>query len=279
MRVRLAIVAFLAFALLGTRSLAPPPATTSGALGRGPVIAIVHGLGSSADHWLPVARLLAREHRVRLVDLPGHGASAMPEPFSLDRAGEALDLALATERDPIVLVGHSLGGLVATASALAHPERLRGLVLVETALRPQVEDADRALALESLDHDYQGLLRQAYGAFGRDSVQGAALYAEVARMNPEIVKPWIRMALTTDLSEEVARLHVPVLVVLAPRSWPHGEAWTVTAEALGYARVPNALPVRIENCGHFIMLDQPEALARAIERFADLPGGEQVASR
>ena len=58
-----------------------------------------------------------------------------------------------------------------------------------------------------------------------------------------------------------------------------GEPWHVTAEALGYARVPRLEPMRIGNCGHFVMLDRPADMARAIERFADSTAGESVAGR
>ena len=278
LRARILALAALGLTLFGARSLPPPPAPLSGAFGRGPDIVLVHGLGSRAGHWLPVARLLARRHRVVLVDLPGHGGSAMPEPFSLERAVQALDLALAREtRAPVVLVGHSLGGLVAAAEACEHPARVRALVLVETALRPQNTGAERTAVLAALERDYQGVLREAYGAFGRDSAQGAALYREVAAMDPTMIKPWIRLACTADLSGRVARLGCPLLVVLAPRSWPAGEPWVETAAALGYGAAPEVRAVRLGGCGHFVMLDQPAALAGLIARFADCPAGAPVA--
>jgi pimeloyl-ACP methyl ester carboxylesterase len=278
LRTRIVVLAALALILLSARSLSPPPAPVSGAFGRGPVIALVHGLGSRAEHWLPAARLLARHHRVVLVDLPGHGQSAMPQPFSLERAAQALDLALKREGpQPLVLVGHSLGGLVAAAEACDHPGRVRALVLVETALRPQVDGQERAAVLEALQKDYQGLVRDAYRAFGRDSAQGEALYREVAAMDPAVIKPWIRLAFSADLSARLARLQCPLLVVLAPRSWPEGEPWPVTAAALGYAAAPQVRPVRLEGCGHFVMLDRPATLARLIARFADQPAAPPLA--
>lgn len=278
LRTRIVVLAALALILLSARSLSPPPAPLSGAFGRGPVIALVHGLGSRAEHWLPAARLLARHHRVVLVDLPGHGQSAMPQPFSLERAAQALDLALGREGpEPLVLVGHSLGGLVAAAEACDHPSRVRALVLVETALRPQVDGQERAAVLEALQKDYQGLVRDAYRAFGRDSAQGEALYREVAAMDPAVIKPWIRLAFSADLSARIARLQCPLLVVLAPRSWPEGEPWPAAAAALGYAEAPQVRPVRLEGCGHFVMLDRPAALARLIARFADEPAAPPLA--
>jgi hypothetical protein len=69
------------------------------------------------------------------------------------------------------------------------------------------------------------------------------------------------------LSTRVADLRVPGLAVLASRSWPRGEPWHVTRDALGYRLAPRLAAVRIDGCGHFVMLDRPVELAVTIERF------------
>lgn len=280
LRIRIFILVVIGVALIGMRGLAPPRPSASGAFGHGPAIVLVHGLGSRAEHWLPTARLLARHHRVVLVDLPGHGLSDMPEPLTLEHAAQALDLSLAAQSPtPCILVGHSVGGLVAAAEALDHPERLRGLVLIETALKPQVTGAERAGLLQALESDYQETMRSVYISFGRDSVQGAALYDEVAKLSPAMMKSWVRLAVTADLSVLARALTVPLLVVVSARSWPDGEPWSTAAAELGYTGVPRLQSARIENSGHFVMLDHPAELARLIEHFAAHPEAELVAGR
>jgi pimeloyl-ACP methyl ester carboxylesterase len=277
LRSRVLAVAAFALVLFGVRALSPPSVPLAAAFGHGPAIVLVRGLGGGTERWLPTARLLARRHRVVFVDLPGHGARAMLEPFSLARATQALDAALAgASREPVVLVGQSLDGLVAAAEACAHPGRVRALVLIETALRPQAEWVGSRTVLSALDRDYQGTLRRVYTALGRDSAQGEALYRQVAGMDPAVVKPWIRLAFATDLSARMARLKCPLLVVLAPRSWPKGEPWVETAAALGFGAVPRVRAVRVDGCGHFVMLDRPDELARLIGRFTDAPDGGPV---
>jgi pimeloyl-ACP methyl ester carboxylesterase len=269
--------AALALVLFSARTFSTQPAPLAAAFGQGPAIVLVSGLDNGPGCWLPTARILARQHRVVFVDLPGSGASTMPDPFSLERATRALDEALArASRGPAVLVGHSLGGLVAAAEACAHPGRVRALVLIETALRPQARGMGGRAALAALDRDYPGTLRQIYAVSGRDSAQGEALYRQVAALDPAIVKPWIRLAFATDLSTRVARLQCPLLVVLAPRSWPKGEPWVETAAALGFGAVPRVRAVRVDSCGRFVMLDRPDGLARLIGRFADAPDGGPV---
>ena len=147
-----AFAAALALAALfaGANVPARRPAAL-GALGRGPTVVLVHGLGSQAEHWLPVARNLGRDHRVVFVDLPGHGLAEMPRELSLEQAAFALDRAIREQGDePVVLVGHSVGGLVAAAEALRAPGRVRALVLVETALRPQLAPPERGALLAVL---------------------------------------------------------------------------------------------------------------------------------
>jgi pimeloyl-ACP methyl ester carboxylesterase len=210
------------------------------------------------------------------VDLPGHGQSEMPQPFSLEQAATSLDEALAVRGgEPVVLVGHSLGGLVCAAEAIAHPDRVRALVLVETALRSQVPEADRPALLQRLDTHYAELVHGAYVDFGRDSAQGEALWRDVAGLDPEMIKRWIRLAWTSDLSVQAAELRVPVLVVLAPRSWDAAESWDHVSKALGYERVPHLHAERLDRCGHFVMLDRPRGLARLIAGFAANPWTEE----
>lgn len=261
--------------LIGTRGIGRGPVPRHSSFGRGSTtIAFVHGLGSRPEHWLPVGRHLARHHRIVLIELPGHGDSPMPEPFSLERATEGLTQALAAEtHGPVVLVGHSIGGLVATAATLADPGRVRALVLIETALKPQVTLIERRQLMTGLDENYRELLRSAYTAFGRDSAQGSALYEEVVELDSTSIKRWIRLALTADLSRRAAALQVPVLALLAERTWTRQESWQEIASALGYGLVPNVRGQRFAESGHFLMLDHPAEVAAAIERFADHPDG------
>jgi pimeloyl-ACP methyl ester carboxylesterase len=105
--------------------------------GDGPLapMVLLHGIGASAQSWALVMRHLLRDsRRVYMPDLPGHGFSRAPDRLTLDGVFHDLDKALCGEISaPVVLVGHSLGALMAIRFALRHPERVRGLVLITPA--------------------------------------------------------------------------------------------------------------------------------------------------
>lgn len=265
-----AVVATVVLLMVRTAPTPPPSSAAVGSMGRGPTIVLVHGLGSDAKHWLPVARDLARDHRVVLVELPGHGLAPMASPFTLEQATLALDRAIAEQsQGPVVLVGHSVGGLMATSEALRSPGRVRALVLVESALAPQMTKTESDTLLALFDRDWEGTLHGVYTSFGRDSVQGEKLWAEASQVDRVHMRAWISVALFADLAGEAAELKMPVLAVLSPRSWEPTESWTQARKSLGLARIPRLNVVRIGNAGHFVMLDQPRRLADAIRRFAD----------
>ncbi|WP_354700112.1 (E)-2-((N-methylformamido)methylene)succinate hydrolase [Paraconexibacter sp. AEG42_29] len=100
--------------------------------GDGPPLLLLHGLGCSWQWWLEMIPSLAREHRVIAVDLPGFGRSdALDPPALMNSHAEAM-FALADELDlgPLVVAGHSMGGLITLAMAVERPERVRGVVLI-----------------------------------------------------------------------------------------------------------------------------------------------------
>lgn len=102
--------------------------------GDGPPIVLLHGPGEFAFTWLRVFPELVKTNRVIVPDLPGHGASRRGNaPLDADRLLSWLgELIERTCPAPACLVGHLLGGAIGARFAVAHSEKLRGLVLVDT---------------------------------------------------------------------------------------------------------------------------------------------------
>jgi 3-oxoadipate enol-lactonase len=101
-----------------------------------PAMVLLHGLGEQAAGWEPVAPRLAETFRVLALDLRGHGASDRPGVYSYElMRDDVIGVLDALELPEVVLVGHSMGGVVAYLVAAARPERIARLV-VEDAPMP-----------------------------------------------------------------------------------------------------------------------------------------------
>jgi pimeloyl-ACP methyl ester carboxylesterase len=102
----------------------------------GPVIVCVHGLGGGAVNWMAVAPLLTGTYRVLAPDLAGHGLTRS--------GGRGTDVVANTgllhqfirfvTTSPVILMGNSMGGMIALLEAVAAPDDVAGLILVDPAL-------------------------------------------------------------------------------------------------------------------------------------------------
>jgi pimeloyl-ACP methyl ester carboxylesterase len=117
--------------------------------GSGPPLVLVHGLGSSHTLWIPVGPALAERRRVLAPDLLGFGRTPPAgRPTSIEGNVALLARFLDEEvREPAVVVGSSMGGLIALLTAAARPRAVSRLVLVGPALpRPPGAPVDRVVA-------------------------------------------------------------------------------------------------------------------------------------
>ncbi len=254
---------------------APAPAATPAPqtleLGKGPTIVIVHGLGGSRTSWMPTARRLIGARRVVLVDLPGHGGSALPDPFSFEAAAEDLDQVLARQNpDSTVLVGHGVGGMLLLQDLKVHPERARGLVLVDASLRTpiKIEDPEQIKAFNRmLDERYDDFVKMVFSHAGRDSAEGVRVRALAAQVPPVTMKSYYRTIFTSDVSGAFKGLKIPVLYVASDRLLKDSD-WPTVGKLLGFDD-PASVPLRrIAGSGALLMQDEPDSLAAVLSDFS-----------
>jgi pimeloyl-ACP methyl ester carboxylesterase len=119
----------------------------------GPLVAFCHGLFGQGKNWTTIAKAVAVDHRVVLVDMPHHGRSPWRDHFDyVDVADQVAELFSAG--DPVALVGHSMGGKASMVLALRHPELVERLCVVDVspvAYRSRSEFAGYIEAMQALD--------------------------------------------------------------------------------------------------------------------------------
>jgi pimeloyl-ACP methyl ester carboxylesterase len=192
--------------------------------GAGPALVLLHGIGSGSGSWLQQlespggARLLAW-------DAPGYGTSTplpVAAPTAADYADALAALLLVLKIDRLVLVGHSLGALMAAAFAARHPQRLHGLVLLNPA--GGYGNADPALREERLTSRLK--MMEELGPSGLAEQRAAQLLSpaastealELVRWNMRQLDPAgheqaARMLADGKLVEDAARYPGPTLVM------------------------------------------------------------------
>jgi pimeloyl-ACP methyl ester carboxylesterase len=144
-----------------------------------PTLLLVHGFFVSLDEWGPWEQRLAKDYHVVSVDLPGHGLTRAPrgwKPSMAKMVGFVDAFARADHLDRFTLAGHSMGGDIAWRYALAHPDRLKGLILVAAAGWPdRTTSAKQATAsLESMRNPFVRFLF-------KDFDQSAAIRSGLAK--------------------------------------------------------------------------------------------------
>src|SRR5438445_6966275 len=253
------------------------PALRVEAEGDGPVVVLGHGFGGSARNFLPQARALRDRYRIVRFDARGHARSGAPaeaaaytpEAFVAD-VGRVLDQVGAQRA---VVGGLSMGAGIALRFALAHPERLRALVLA--AFPP---GAAAAGTFAAVAHPFaEAIEREGLEAAGARFVWGpsSGLDPEAARLvrqgflehPPHGLAHTLRGVIAAEpavaeLRPRLVALRLPVLVVVG------GEDRMSLAPSRELASaIPRARLVVIEGAGHVVNLAQPAAFNAAMEEF------------
>jgi pimeloyl-ACP methyl ester carboxylesterase len=223
-----------------------------------PVIVLMAGMGDGLDTLADLQETLGETDRVCSYDRFGEGASDQPPgPQTIDDAGETLTAVLddVAGDGPVVLAGHSLGGLIAARYAPDHQYRVKGLVLLD-ATSPTMLD------------DITGVIPES--ATGEPAEVRAQNLAVFEGENPERLTidsaPEVRSA--GDIPTEVVQHGVPYLGEIPEygdeleRVWAEGqEQWLAVSS--------DSRSITAEESGHYIHVDQPEVAVEAIRRVAD----------
>ncbi|QKK01251.1 MAG: alpha/beta fold hydrolase [Pseudomonadota bacterium] len=254
--------------------------------GAGPPLVLGHSFLCSGTMWRQQLPALAGDYRVINPDLRGHGRSGhATAPFSLYDAVEDVVAVLdGLEIERAVWCGLSIGGMIALRAALTHPDRVGGLILMDT-------DAGRESVLRALKYRAMGLGVRAVGLGPFIPAVARLMFGSTTRReNPAIVDDWkaqvrsmhvpsalrgLEALLERDsLLERLEEIDVPALVVVGEedRSLPPALSRQI------HERLPGSTLRVIPRAGHLSSLERPQAVNAALLEFlGQHAGGESTA--
>ncbi len=270
-----------------------------------PVLVGVHGLGGSALNWAAIAPLLTGRFRLLAPDLAGHGLTRSLGRDTTVQANQRLlhRFVESVPAVPVLLMGNSMGGMISLLETAAHPDWVRGLILVDPALPfvPSRPDP-RIIALFAL-YATPGIGRALAAGRRRMSPESAVASilalccADPSRVPADVVGRHVELARERAGFDEAGRdFAVAMRSVLATAGYLHGPAYqrriaavdcpvlllhgaadrlVPVTVAAGAARAHPAWSVVIlSGVGHVPQLEAPSDCAAAIGRWATATGLE-----
>ena len=252
---------------------------------RGSRVVFCHGLFGQGKNWSTVAKAIAEDHRVTLVDMPNHGRSPHTAGFAYPTMADTVAGLLSAD-DPVALVGHSMGGKAAMLVALRHPELVERLCVVDVApaaYRHQGEFAGYVEAMRGLD-------------LGSLSRRGEADEAMAGAVPDPVIRAFLLQNLRRETSEDGEdswrwQVNLDVLGAHLDQlgGWPaeqlqdatpyEGPVLWLRGETSGYVRdehapamdalFPRNRRVTIKNAGHWLHSEQPQVFVEVLRRFLE----------
>jgi 3-oxoadipate enol-lactonase len=231
------------------------------------VLLLVHGIGSTRAFWDPIVPLLdGRGYECVAVDVPGFGgAPPIDDPVTVARLAAALD---DPDRGPVVIIGHSLGGMIAQELALLAPDRVEGLVLCNTI--PGVTEGAREFnpVLATLAETEgsaavaDALLPAMLGPKPLENTDRARerFLADMTSSDPESLAAAFRAVVTFDARERLPQLDLPTLVIAGQHEGNDADQQEL-ADLLG------GRCVFLPGTSHLAPVESPTAFAAAVVPF------------
>jgi pimeloyl-ACP methyl ester carboxylesterase len=227
-------------------------------------LVFIHGTGGNHTDWILQYTPLKNAFNIAAIDLPGHGQS--------DGSGEQDVPAYAAWVKKLlkglgiakpVLIGHSLGAAICLSIAIHHGDAA-AVVPVGGGVRMPVNPA----IFEGLKQDPAAIFALAAKfsvAKGNRERLSGLITANLSRVKPEIIQGDYTACDKLDITEAIAGIRIPALVVCGTQDKMMPPAFS---EYLG-GHIPGAGLALIPGAGHFVMLENPEAFNAALTDFVN----------
>jgi pimeloyl-ACP methyl ester carboxylesterase len=239
--------------------------------GGGIPLLFLHGWNGARALWFPVMEILAGRHRTIAPDLRGFGASNQaPGPYRVETFADDLSALIAElDLDPLVVIGHSMGAAVAQRFAIDRPDAVEGLVLISpvpaggVTFPPKLDAFFRSIpGNPEIAAVWLGKLTHREPSREIRALMRAAAAAAPANVALESYESWTGL----NFENEAATIATPTLAIAPAEDRPMTPDFV--RERVVDLIEGSRLEI-VEHTSHYVPLEDPERIARSIERFVD----------
>ncbi len=234
-----------------------------------PPLILIHGWTANHTRWHILEKKLAANFKVVHYDLRGHGLTQKGPSLEYGFSAHLLDLRGLMDSLQLpraVIVGHSMGGMIAQQFSLVFPERVIKLILIGTSACVAVNEKEKA-KLHRVAFLFRRLFRTTLFLKDHDKKKQPELYIDQSNPSLRVSSVSASSNLLSiagmDLRPRLKNLKTPTLVIASEddKTVPFEQS----KELAGL--IPDCEFRQTSGSGHHIMLEQPDFTARAIEEF------------
>ena len=221
-----------------------------------PALVFIHGWMCDQTFWAAQVEEFSQTNTVIMIDLPGHGMSGTDRddwPL-LAFGGDVQKVVEHLDLDEVVLIGHSMGGSTALEAARLMPDRVIGVVAVDSLQDADAEyDPDQFNGfLAAYEQDFAGTCLQFTSSMFLENADPALVErvtTDMCNASPEIAIALLREFFNYELGPALAAVDVPVRYINAPM-YP-------TNVEVNRTYQPDFDGVIMDGVGHFLMMEEP----------------------
>ena len=233
-----------------------------------PALVFIHGICADRSDFAPQLARFSGRRRVIALDLRGHGESGVPREVTIeDFVADVIAVADAAGLESAVLCGHSMAGVVGLKVALARPQMVRGVAMIDgTVLFPEpVRQAGLtglvpALAGEAWFDALRGYFMSRIFDLSDPEDLKQRVLADARRTRPDFVRTFFASLLASDYAVELETVGCPLLYIHARTP--------SDVQRLRELR-PDALVSQVAGSGHYPMLTVPDQVNAVLDRFLE----------
>ncbi len=238
--------------------------------GRGePTLVFVHGWSCDARYWREQVPVFSKQHRVVVIDLAGHGHSGMNRTkYTMAAFGEDVrSVAEATGSRNVILIGHSMGGSVIAEAARLMPDRVIGLIGVDTLrnIEYRLTPGELKRLIAPLEKDFAAGSRQFVEKIispKTDRQLRDWILSDMSAAPPAVAVSAFHEMMTQYVTGDAAKIfeqvRIPVVLV-------NGDMRPIDYEA-NRRHMFSLDAIVLTNADHFLMMDRPEDFNPALDK-------------